>query len=403
MKKIMVIPGGIWQIKLLKALHKKGIETLNTSPYPNSPGFAYADYVELADALDKEKNLSIAEKYDICAVLSDQSDIAIPTVAYIADKLGLPGIGTEKARLFSNKVLMREFLQAHDLVCPKFKVCRTVDEAKGFLEDVGCMIIKPIDSQSSRGVSLIQNESELVEKFEIARSFSNSDKVVLAEEYISGAEFTIDGIKFSDRHYTTAISHKEEFYKGNANVSKVQYFSHYHPDYDYDLLREQHNRLVELMGLKFGLTHAEYRYHNGKFYLIEIGARGGGSNLSGTIVPYMSGIDHYDILIRMAMGEKILAEEMNLPSYDSQKHAVLEFLDFGEGKIRKIEGEDAVKEIPGVVEFKLEVKEGDILTTPEFGRVRPGYVIATAHSKDEIERLRAVIKETLKVEKQADK
>ena len=83
--------------------------------------FAYADYSELADALDKEKNLSIAEKYDICAVMSDQSDIAIPTVAYIADKLGLPGIGIEKAKLFSNKVLMREFLKSHNLIYPKFK------------------------------------------------------------------------------------------------------------------------------------------------------------------------------------------------------------------------------------------------------------------------------------------
>ena len=397
MKKVM-ITGGVWQIKLLKALHKKGFETVNTSPYADSPGFAYADYSELADALDKEKNLSIAEKYDICAVMSDQSDIAIPTVAYIADKLGLPGIGIEKAKLFSNKVLMREFLKSHNLIYPKFKACRTIEEAEKFLQEVGCMIIKPIDSQSSRGVACIQKKEELEEKFEIARSYSNSDKIVLVEEYISGPEFTIDGIKFNDRHYTTAISHKEEFYEGNANVSRVQYFSHYHPEFDYEQLRKQHNYLVEQMGLEFGLTHAEYRFHKGQFYLIEIGARGGGSNLSGTVVPYMSGIDHYDILIRMAMGEKIQAETF-CTSYDPKKHAVLEFLDFGEGRIKKIEGENEVKNIPGVREFKLEVKEGDLLSTPEFGRVRPGYFIATANSREEILDLREKVKQTLKIEK----
>lgn len=399
MKKVMVVPGGVWQIKLLKALHKKGFEIVNTSPYPDSPGFVYADYSELADALDKEKNLSIAKKYDVCAIMSDQSDIAIPTVAYIANKLGLPGIGIEQAKLFSNKVLMRKFLQSHNLIHPKFKVCRTVKDAEDFLQEVGCMVIKPIDSQSSRGVACIQRKEELIEKFEIAKSYSNSDQIVLAEEYISGPEFTIDGIKFSDIHYTTAISHKEEFYAENANVSKVQYFSHYHPDFDYEKLREQHNDLVEKMGLKFGLTHAEYRLHNGEFYLIEIGARGGGSNLSGTVVPYMSGIDHYDILIKMAMGEKILSKALCLPPYDSQKHAVLEFLDFGEGRIKKIKGENEVKDIPGVIEFKLEVKEGDVLSTPEFGRVRPGYFIAVAESKLEIERLRNKVKKTLKIEK----
>ena len=53
--------------------------------------------------------------------------------------------------------------------------------------------------------------------------------------------------------------------------------------YDYDRLREVNNRFVELSGLPFGFTHAEYRYENGEFYLLEIGARGGGGLLSADV------------------------------------------------------------------------------------------------------------------------
>lgn len=397
MKKVMVIPGGVWQVKLLDKLREKNIKTLNTSPSIDSPGFKHSDYHGIADAKDREKNLALAKEHGICAILTDQSDIAVPTVAYVAESLGISGIGSKCAKLFSNKLLMRQFLYDHGLKCPRFKVCRTIDEAKGLLNTLGRIVIKPIDSQSSRGVFVIESETCLVSKFEIARGYSNSDKVVLAEEYISGPEFTVDGIKFDDCHYTTAISIKEAFYKGNDNISQVQYFTHYHPEFDYNKLRKEHNSLVEQMGLKFGLTHAEYKYFNGQFYLIEIGARGGGSNLSGTIVPYMSDIDHYQLLIRMAMGERVSSTDVSLPPYSKGRHAILEFWDFGEGTVSKIEGENNISKIQGVLEYNLEIKNGDVLRSPGFGRERPGYYIAVGKDRGAIESIQQTVKNAIKV------
>lgn len=396
-KMVMVLPGGIWQIKLIESVKNQGYKVLNTAPYKDSPGFAYADYYELADALDKEKNLEIAEKYGVQAVLSDQSDIAVPTVAYLNEKLGFPGIGCEAAKLFTNKAYMRRFLVENSFPCPDFKECKNIQEASEFLKQHDRIIIKPIDSQSSRGVFVIDSSEELREKFEIAKSYSNSEKIVLAEEFIEGEEFTIDGIKFYDRHWCTAISLKEEFYGSNRNISKIQYFSHYHPQFDYDKLRELHNKLVEKMGLRFGLTHAEYRYCNEEFYLIEVGARGGGSNLSGTIVPYMSEVNHYEMLLRMSLGEKICVGEKNVVDYKNGHHAILEFLDFGTGTVQNIAGEKELERIPNVKEWRLDIKVGQHLENPEYGRLRPGYFIATGADREELENIRKKVKRTLKV------
>ena len=106
-KRIFVIAGGAWQVPLVKKVKKLGYEAVNSNLYENSPAFEYADYCEVANVLDKEKNLEIAMKYNVDAVLTDESDIAVPTVAYVAKTLGLPTIGEDKAALFTNKYQMR--------------------------------------------------------------------------------------------------------------------------------------------------------------------------------------------------------------------------------------------------------------------------------------------------------
>ena len=62
-------------------------------------------------------------------------------------------------------------------------------------------------------------------------------------------------------------------------------FSHTNKKYDYEKLARLNSDMVETMGLPFGITHAEYKYYNGEFYLIEIAARGGGTRISSDIVP----------------------------------------------------------------------------------------------------------------------
>ena len=119
-KCVFVIAGGAWQVPLLRKVKELGYEAVNSNLYENSPAFEYADHCEVANVLDKEKNLEIAMKYNVDAVLTDESDIAVPTVAYVAKTLGLPTIGEDKAALFTNKYQMRCFCRDHGLNTPEF-------------------------------------------------------------------------------------------------------------------------------------------------------------------------------------------------------------------------------------------------------------------------------------------
>lgn len=133
MSRIMVIAGGDWQCPIVQTAKKMGHEVICSNLYENSPAFQYADWGEVANVLDKEKNLEIAKKYRPDAVLTDQSDIAVPTVAYVAERMGLKGIGEDMARLFTNKSLMRDFCKNNGFPYPKYKLCYSCEEAVEFL------------------------------------------------------------------------------------------------------------------------------------------------------------------------------------------------------------------------------------------------------------------------------
>lgn len=381
MSKIMVVAGGDWQIELIKKAKAMGHYVICSNLYEDSPAFPYSDACEVANVLDKEANLEIAKKHNPDAVISDQSDIAVPTVAYVNDKMGLRGIGVDKANIFTDKTLMRQGCKDAGLPVPDFKICSTADEAEEMLGKHGKIIIKPIDSQSSRGVYTITDKETLHDKFQDTMSYSNRRKEILAEEYIGGDEFTIDGLVVNGTHYPLCISIKE-MYEENPNVSKVQTYTYSHPKYDYELLRQTNKSLVESIGLPFGLTHSEYKFYKGQFYLIEAGARGGGSNLSGKIVPYMSGIDNYEYLINQALGEEVDQSRLDNLELPKERCVVMRFFDFGEGIVKEVHGKEYLEQHPNMIDFQLEVKPGDKLENPKYGRLRPGHFIVGAETYD---------------------
>ena len=206
MAKVMVVAGGEWQCPIVKTAKAMGHYVICTNLYEDSPAFQYSDIGEIADVLDKKRNLEIAQKYKPDAILTDQSDIAVSTVAYVAEKLGLKGIGVNKANLFSNKFLMRQFCEKNGFPYPKYQLCHTYEEAEIFFKTLQKAIIKPLDSQSSRGVYVIRTLDQLRKHFEDTLQFSNTEKAILIEQYIEGKEFTVDGLKYMDDYFVTAIS-----------------------------------------------------------------------------------------------------------------------------------------------------------------------------------------------------
>ena len=205
----------------------------------------------------------------------------------------------------------------------------------------------------------------------------------MAEEYIDGDEFTVDGLVIDGRHYPLCISVKE-MYSQNPNISRMQSYSFLSDKHNYDLLRRTNRALFETAGLSMGLTHSEYKACNGRFYLIEAGARGGGSNLSAKIVPFMSGIDNYEYLIKEALGESVDEDAVRNHVFSQDKYVVMRFFDFGEGTVKRVCGKELLDRHPMMLDYQLKIQPGDILQQPAYGRLRPGHFIIGGEGREKV-------------------
>lgn len=399
MERILVIAGGAWQAPLVERVKELGYEVINSNLYEDSPGFAFADHCEVADVLDKERNLEIARKYDVRAVMTDESDIAVPTVAYVAEKMGLPGIGEDMAGLFTNKYRMRCFCREKEISSVEFCLCRTPEEAAEFVRGLGrrC-IMKPLDSQSSRGVFILDEPQDAFRFFEKSVSYSSTESSVIVERFIDGVEFTVDGLVYNGRHCSLAISEKKHF-SHNPSIASELFFSYENENYDYEKLRRQNDRLVEQSGLPFGFTHAEYKWENGEFYLIEIAARGGGTRISSHIVPLMTGIDNYRFLIEASLGYPIDESQIRGPKA-TRRCAVLKFLseERAGALVSAIRGAEEVRANPHILELRLEFGVGDRVYQAQDDRSRIGFYVAYGESEQELRRTMDWVRETLKIE-----
>lgn len=393
MKRIMIIPGGKWQVPLIKKAKEMGLFVINTNIVEDCQGKLYSDTFVKIDVLDKKGNFEVAKNTSPDAVVTDQSDIAVPVVAYICEEMNLPGIGCYNASLFTNKFLMREFCKSNGFNAPLFFKVNTYEEAKHSAQKIGYpIIIKPLDNQASKGVFKVQDEAHLEECYNSSVIYSK-EKGVLIEEFIGGVELTIEGFKFYDRHTSLGVSVKDH-YKSNEMVANSLSYKPSDLNMDFDTLKIQHDDLVNKMNLKFGITHAEYKFFNHKFYLIEVAARGGGTLISSHVIPAISGIDANELLIRCALGEKIISSDYPIKF---NKFASLEFFNFKEGVVKDIKGLDLLNSNPNIIDFGLNFSVGSLLKSPDNDSSRQGHYLIKADTAEELEEVKEYVKKVIEV------
>lgn len=389
---VMVVAGGEWQVPLIAKAKEMGYCVINSNLHEDSAGFALADVGRVADVKDLAANLAIAREFDPDAIVTDQSDIAVPTVAYLCAQLDLPGIGVDGAHRFTDKATMRSFCRDHSFPSPRFAVCGDPASLGRFFDQCeGPIVVKPKSNQSSRGVVKVDRQQDLLAAWNFSLPFC-SDGKVLAEEFIGGVELTVEGIKLPDRHVTLAVSAKDH-YAHNPMVARRLLYSSHHTSFDQDALVAQHDRFIDQMDLRFGLTHTEYKYADDAFYLIETAARGGGTRVSSDVVPLMSGVDANAALLRMALGhDPGPVEPANI-----ERHVVLEFFNFEPGVVAAIEGLGAARQLDGVCDLGVSFDVGDTLHPPTDDRSRHMYMIAHADTVGELEGLVERVREMVRV------
>jgi biotin carboxylase len=391
-KLLHVLGGGQWQLPTIELARSMGYRVLVTDMYQERPAYALADLHEVIDITDGERTLAAARRHHIDGVVCDTTDVGVPTMAYVAEALGLPGIGLETARRFTNKYLMRKLTAEAGVQSVRHRLASTLAELEEAAELFGYpVVVKPADNQSSRGVRRVDVRAGLAAAWLDARRFTRLP-TVLVEEFLRGTEITVEGLMMGGRYYTLAISDKDHFSHRPEVANRLTYPGAF-DDRVMQTIRATNEAVVRTLGLQNGVTHAEYMVDGGSVSLVEIAARGAGSYVYSHIAPHVSGIDAPRLYLQFVMGE---APAVNDPG--TRRAANLEFFSFPAGRVTAIRGVEEARALPGVAMILLEFGVGDVLRPPEDDRSRPGLMVVLGDTRAEVLSVSAAVKRTAIVE-----
>ena len=192
-KTLLVLGASIYQLPVIKIANQLGYRVITTDNIPGNPGHRLADKAFTVDTTYQDGVLKLARQEGVSGIIAPGTDVAVTTVAYVASILDLPGPSLKAARILTNKFLFRDFLSNLGLSCPKFFLSKNESLDLGGVFDGSEWILKPCRSSGSKGVYIINKESEF--RAFLANSQSVSlDGMVLLEEFVLGTQHSCEGI-----------------------------------------------------------------------------------------------------------------------------------------------------------------------------------------------------------------
>ena len=310
MEKILLLGGSAQQVIAIETAKRLGYYTILCDFLIDNPGQYIADKFYLVSTTDKSAVLEVAWKEQVHGVLAYASDPAAPTAAYVAEKMGLPGNPYESVEILCNKDRFRAFLKEHDFCTPEAKGYTDINEAladirKDFFRFP--IIVKPVDSSGSKGVSRIDSFEQAKDLLEYAMSYSRGHRIIVeefVEKYgyqIAGDGLSVDG-KLVFRYF--ANDHFDVRCK-NPFVPVAASFPYNMPDNVQDKIHATIQRLLTLLKMRTSTYNFDMRIDRDfNVYLMEVAPRDGG-NYIPQVIRYATDVDLVECSIKAAMGEEI--------------------------------------------------------------------------------------------------
>lgn len=314
-KKIMLLGGSRYIVPVIEAAHKLDCYVITCDYLPDNDAHKYSDEYCNISIIDKDKVLEKAKELKIDGIMSFACDPGVVTAAYVAEQMGLPFQGSyESTCILQDKGLFRKFLADNNFNVPNAK--RYTDKKEPF-KDIDFfnwpVIVKPVDSAGSKGVTRVDSPEYLDEAISIAIEGSHNGAFIIEDflrfdGYHSSADpFTINGeLKFvtysdqlfdpeADNPYTPAMIIWPSSMKNEKQ----------------EILNNDTQRLMTLLNMDTGIYNIESCVDiNGKPYLMEVSPRGGGCKIA-EIQKLAFGIDLIENEVRKAIGLPLIDIEQN--------------------------------------------------------------------------------------------
>lgn len=302
MKKIMILGAGIYQVPLIEAAKKRGLFTIVVSIPGDYPGFALADKVYSINTTDKEAVLAAALEEKIDGICTTGTDVAVKTIGFVCEKMGLPGVSEAAASLATDKAAMKEAFIRGGVCTADFRKVRTMSEAKAAARELGLpVVVKRVDSSGSRGITVVKNTAVLEQALSDALQESGRE-YALVEKFTEGVEIGVDGVVQGGKLVFFAPHEKLVYQGARITVPAGHGFPYKGSPETQEEIRRQMELAVKALGLDACSVNADvFVREEGTVSIIELGGRTGATCIPELISMYY-GIDFYEKILDNALG-----------------------------------------------------------------------------------------------------
>lgn len=302
-KTLAIIGASYLQLPLVLRAKEMGIRTLCFAWRDGAVCQSHCSRFFDVSITEKERILDICRKESVDGICTIASDVAVPTVNYVAQEMGLIGNSVESGYLATNKYAMREALSAGGCTCPIFRRFHSVEEAaEASLHIPYPLIVKPCDRSGSMGVTKVDNESELLTAAEVALNASFCREAIVEKHIEIAHEISVEGISWQGKYHLLAVTDKVT--TGPPHYVEIgQHQPSLLPESILTTAARQATMGVHALGIRFGASHSELMIDTeGKVYVTEIGSRMGGDFIGSDLVYLSTGYDFMRGVIEIALG-----------------------------------------------------------------------------------------------------
>ena len=294
-KKLMLLGGLRYLLPVIEVAHRHGIHVITVDYLPGNIAHRYSDEYHNVSIIDKEAVLALAQELEIDGIMSFAVDPGVVAAAYTAEKMGLPfQCSYEAACILQDKSRFRKFLADNGFNVPNARGYSESDDAHKDVDYFNWpVIVKPVDSAGSKGVTRVDDPADLPAAIAYALDCSPSKHFII-EDFLELEGFQSSTDVFTVNGELLHCPFSDQLFDKNAvnpYVPAIEIWPSTMPQIAQNELRKELQRLFELLNCKTGIYNVEARLcKNGKAYIMEVSPRGGGNRIA-ELQRYATGVD----------------------------------------------------------------------------------------------------------------
>jgi len=379
-KKIMILAGGNDQAALIRELRQMfdGCEIILIDFAREVVASQYADRHLVISTMDIEAVKEAAIKEHADYIMTACGDQPLLTMAVVSEELGLPCYLSKKQVLdLTNKMYMKKKMVANDIPTSKFKAFTSSDKIN--VEGLKFpLMVKPVDSNGSKGVRKVTTYEALIEQANLSIKFSLSDTIIV-EEFVNGIEVSSDYYVIDGKAIPVMMS---TLNKCSVNDSTSVIYQTIIPPAISEAARVKMNEIAQTIATAFGISNSPMLIQSlidgDDINVIEFSARIGGGAKYKDIENY-TGFNILKANILSMLGETPQVELNDNRNVSSRCHFYLTG-----GKFSKVIGiQELLSE--GLIEEYVQTKPfGVDVNSPKSSSDRVASIFVNAADKENL-------------------